>query len=314
MIPARLRRGFVAICICLSPLARADLDIPMLPKNTKQGLKSLFDQGTDVFSSFAELRRQVLEQKDRAALSKIYGMAQHGFIDAINFLGYLYDNGEGGVAKNPRLAAKFWYTAAKQGDALALHNLGLLYWQGRGLPKQEATARQLLGMASDRFITRSDIVLGLIAESHNDATNAIHYFAEASAQKHPNIAARQAMLLLKAQGPSAADQAFSMLLQAAEQGDPLAQFNLARFYGAGLGNTGNQTNPVEASYWLNILQSNPFGKPYWNLIPTSLRTYNITDLEFSHAKSSADEWIKQHPTLPVPTDYAKSIYIADETM
>ena len=62
----------------------------MLPKNTKQGLKSLFDQGTDVFSSFAELRRQVLEQKDRAALSKIYGMAQHGYIDAINFLGYLY--------------------------------------------------------------------------------------------------------------------------------------------------------------------------------------------------------------------------------
>ena len=66
-------------------------------------------------------------------------MAQQGYMDAIIFIGYLYDNGEGGVAKNSRLAAQFWYVAAKKGEALACYNLGILYWQGRGVAKNEET-------------------------------------------------------------------------------------------------------------------------------------------------------------------------------
>lgn len=310
MKKATIANFFVTFLFISSQSAHA-FEFPSLPTNTKKGMQSLFDHGKDYFSAFGELREKVLLKNDKQALSEIYKMAQRGYMDAVIFIGFLYDNGAGGVTKNSKLAAQFWLVAAKKGEAVACHNLGLLYWQGRGVPKNEDTAKQLFSVASDRFMTLSDFSLGLIAESRGDVNNALNYYKDASTQKHPNIATRRAILMMKDQGASSADQVFPVLLQAAEQWEPLAQYHLARYYASGIGNPGNTNNPVEAAYWLHILKSNPYGKQFWDQVPTTLHTFNISDREFEMARLSAMEWVRSHPAIPVPYDYTKTIYMID---
>ncbi len=301
---------FVTLFFITTPVTYG-FELPALPSSTQKGMQSLFSHGKDYFSTFGNLRQQVLLKKDKHALAEIYKMAQQGYMDAIIFIGYLYDNGEGGVAKNSRLAAQFWYVAAKKGEALACYNLGILYWQGRGVAKNEETARQLFAVASDHFMSLSDFILGLIAEERGDVTNALNYYKDANSQKHPTIAAHRAILLLKTQGASTTDQVFPVLLQAAEQWDALAQYHLARFYASGIGNADNTNNPVEAAYWLQILKNNPYGKPYWKQISTTRQTFNISDQDIEQAQSSAAEWVKTHQTIPVPFDYTKTLYLVE---
>ncbi len=159
--------------------------------------------------------------------------------------------------------------------------------------------------------TRINNKISIGSLGYSDVTNALNYYKDANSQKHPTIAARRAILLLKSQGASTTDQVFPVLLQAAEQWDALAQYHLARFYASGIGNADNTNNPVEAAYWLQILKNNPYGKPYWKQISTTRQTFNISDQDIEQAQSSAAEWVKTHQTIPVPFDYTKTLYLVE---
>lgn len=65
--------------------------------------------------------------------------AAQGHIGAQRQLGHLYGNGEG-VPKDSLQAAEWWKKAAEQGDAQAQNNLGVMYLRGDGLPKDSAKA------------------------------------------------------------------------------------------------------------------------------------------------------------------------------
>ena len=45
-----------------------------------------------------------------------------------------------GVAKDERKAVEWWQKAAKQGDAVAQHNLGFMYLTGRGVAQNDRNA------------------------------------------------------------------------------------------------------------------------------------------------------------------------------
>ena len=54
-------------------------------------------------------------------------------------LGLMYDNGQG-VPKDEAEAVKWYRKAADQGNASAQFNLGLMYDNGQGVPKDKAEA------------------------------------------------------------------------------------------------------------------------------------------------------------------------------
>ena len=62
--------------------------------------------------------------------------AEQGNISAQVNLGLMYDEGRG-VPKNFMAATKWFRKAAEQGDASAQNNLGVAYGNGRGVPKDE---------------------------------------------------------------------------------------------------------------------------------------------------------------------------------
>jgi hypothetical protein len=66
-------------------------------------------------------------------------------------LGYLYDHGKSGLAKDQREAARLYTLSANQGNAQAEANLGVFYGDGLGgLAKDEREAARLFKLSADQ--------------------------------------------------------------------------------------------------------------------------------------------------------------------
>ena len=101
-------------------------------------------------------------------------------------------------------AAEIWRQDAANGDAAAQRNLGLLYLNGQGVPKDEAAAAE--------------------------------WFRRSSDQGFPRASASLAEMYLRGVGvPKDAERAVSLYQRAAEAGLPEAQHNLAILIEAGFG-------------------------------------------------------------------------------
>lgn len=71
-------------------------------------------------------------EKYASAFSKFEALAKNGNADAQNYLGYMYERGQG--VKQDKAEAVAWYRkAADQGDAYAQNNLGWMYENGQGV-------------------------------------------------------------------------------------------------------------------------------------------------------------------------------------
>src|SRR6516164_5436045 len=76
--------------------------------------------------------------------------AERGNAAAQTNLGYMYDNGLGGLPKDA-VQAVYWYRkAAEQGIPTAQYDLGLSYRMGRGLAKDDVQAVYWYRKAADR--------------------------------------------------------------------------------------------------------------------------------------------------------------------
>ena len=90
---------------------------------------------------------------DAKALAELRGRAEKGEVSAQNWLGGMYDTGQG-VAKDEVEAVKWYRKAADQGFADAQVNLGNMYWVGNGVVKDELEAYKwflLSGAQGDEF-------------------------------------------------------------------------------------------------------------------------------------------------------------------
>jgi hypothetical protein len=94
------------------------------------------EDGIGVFGP--DLGQPPVQDFTQAAVWFLKAAAQ-GNADAQFNLGLLYQNGQG-VPKDPSLAIHWYLAAAARGNASAQINLGVLYAKGEGLPQHEAEA------------------------------------------------------------------------------------------------------------------------------------------------------------------------------
>jgi TPR repeat protein len=86
-------------------------------------------------SSIPSTTSRTLPSLDNAAaslLNRVRDAALTGDADAMNRLGLMYLNGEGGLNKDETSAVQWFMRAAEAGSAIAMNNLGAMYVSGRG--------------------------------------------------------------------------------------------------------------------------------------------------------------------------------------
>jgi TPR repeat protein len=140
-------------------------------------------------------------------------------------VGVLYDVGLG-VLQDRRQAA-FWYKrAAERGFGRASYNLALLYNSGGGVPRDRALAGKLFSAAAHQGISA--------ARPHLPREQS----QPASRGQLQDVAMRDFQLaqnILLGRGVNAAAKAVVLFRRSAEQGNPLAEYDLGYCYEHGIG-------------------------------------------------------------------------------
>ena len=96
-----------------------------------------------------EAERERKEAEERAKFEENLKLAERGHAAEQSNLGIMYFNGKG-VPKDYVKAAKWYLKAAEQGYAWAQYKLGVMYANGRGVPQNDAEAIKWFRMAADQ--------------------------------------------------------------------------------------------------------------------------------------------------------------------
>jgi len=95
----------------------------------------------------------------RMAMSSFKQSAKYGGREALVYIGYMYDKGQG-VAQNPSEAVRWYRRAADAKDPMGMNNLGDCYYQGYGVERDYAKARYWFKKAADAGNARAMTSLG----------------------------------------------------------------------------------------------------------------------------------------------------------
>jgi TPR repeat protein len=95
------------------------------------------------------------------ALREWRPLAEQGNADAQFNLGVMYYKGRG-VPKNYKTAVKWYTLAAEQGNASAQFYLGLMYRRGKGVPKNYKTALKWYTLAAEQGHAFAQFGLGIM--------------------------------------------------------------------------------------------------------------------------------------------------------
>lgn len=168
---------------------------------------------------------QGVPQNYAMALEWYRRAAEAGNAAAAFNVGVYYDSGLG-VAQDRTQAAGWYERAAAQGFARANYNLALLYTAGDGVPRDRARATKLFTAAAHQGISAAWAHVGSQTPRNAPSKDA------------QDVATREfqlAQTLLLERGAGAATKAVALFRRAAEQGDPLAQYDLGYCYEHGIG-------------------------------------------------------------------------------
>ena len=100
----------------------------------------------------------------QTALTEWLPLAERGDANAQRNLGQMYRNGEG-VPKDDIEAVRWYKLAADQGDVNAQYNLGVMYGNGVGVPKDVAEAGRWYKLAAEQGNAGAQFILGLMYDS-----------------------------------------------------------------------------------------------------------------------------------------------------
>ena len=236
-----MRRILLALAIALTVIALSGVTFAISDEETVRLLKRDADQGNANaqvrLGYFYETGRGGLAKDDREA-ARLYRLAaDQGNASARNNLGGLYRDGRGGLTKDDREALRLFKLAADQGNAYGQHNLGLFYRDGRGgLPKDDREAARLFKLAADQAQADARVNLG--------------YFYETG---HGGLAKddREAARLYRL---------------AADQGNASARVNLGYFYEKGRGDLAQNDREAARLYKLAADQGSAAGQNYLGVL------------------------------------------------
>ena len=106
-----------------------------------------------------------VDQGDASGVAPLRTAANLGYAPAQRRLGKLYEDGGAGLDKDAK-EGRLWTTrAAANGDARAMHNLGLDYYEGSGGPKNLAIAAQWFQRAAELGLRDSQYNLARFMEA-----------------------------------------------------------------------------------------------------------------------------------------------------
>lgn len=179
--------------------------------------------------------------------------------------------------KNNLAEAKKWYEiSASRGQPVAMYNLGLMYYHGRGVPQNYAEAFHWYKKAADRGMMEAHFNVGVMyAKGQGVAVDFME--AKKSYEKAAEKGSAPAMFNLSlmyfwGEGiPKDEGLAFQWTRKAAEKEMPMALFNLGVLYEKGIGTAPDKTQTfkyylkasekevVEAMYYLGLLYYNGEG-------------------------------------------------------
>lgn len=154
-----------------------------------------------------------------------------------------------GCSLDSAAAAHWLQLAAERGHAQAQHRLGGLYAQGLGVERDWAVAEHWYTQAMEQGVAEAQWALGQLLVTGGpglpgDVQRATVLCRRAAAKGHAPAQATMGNLMAQA-GQSA--RAVSWWLQAAEQGDPEAAYNLALAYWQG---KGVNQDPAQGFRWM----------------------------------------------------------------
>jgi localization factor PodJL len=105
-----------------------------------------------------------IEGGDYTGVESLRRAANLGYAPAQFYLAKLHEGGTGGVKKDTAEARRWYERAAQAGDAKAMHNLALFYFEGVGGEKNLATAATWFRRAADRGLQDSQYNLARLYE------------------------------------------------------------------------------------------------------------------------------------------------------
>ena len=148
-------------------------------------------------------------------------------------------------------AAKEWRKTAESGNAKGQANLGLLYYNGKGVQRDYAEAVKWYTKAAEQGNAGAQSGLGWMYEHgegvERDFAAALKWYTKAAQQGHAAAQTNLGAMYSLGEGVQQNNaEAVKWYTKAAEQGDVNAQVNLGRLYETGLG---IEQNGAEALRW-----------------------------------------------------------------
>ena len=154
--------------------------------------------------------------------------------------------------------------AAEQGNAKAQTNLGVRYFNGRGVPQDDAEAVRWFRQAAEQGHAKAQFNLGLMYATGRgvpqDDAEAVRWFRQAAEQGHAKAQFNLGLVYATGRGvPQDDAEAVRWYRLAADQGDASAQFNLGVMYRDG---EGVPQDEAEAVRWFRLAadQGNALGQ------------------------------------------------------
>ena len=150
-------------------------------------------------------------------------------------------------------ARALWEELAKQGDAKAMNNLGVLYDRGQGVPEDAAQAVQWFRQAAEKGHGPGMSNYGRMLEQGRglprDVDQAMHWFREAADRNVADAQFNLGVLYERGEGVPASDRdAAAWYSRAAANQQVNAQARLGQFYRDGRGVDKNATRAVLLLY------------------------------------------------------------------
>jgi TPR repeat protein len=194
--------------------------------------------------------------------------ANRGDANAQARLGYLYETGGSGLAKDEREAARLYRLAADQGNAAGRNNLGIFYKDGRGgLAKDDREALRLFRLSSDQGNAFGQTNLGVFYRDGRgglakDDREAARLFKLAADKGNADARVDLGYFYANGRGGLTKDdrEAARLFKLAVDQGNAGARLALGYFYETGRGDLAKDDREAARLYKLSADQGNAAGQ------------------------------------------------------
>ena len=185
---------------------------------------------------------------------------------------------------------------AEQGNAKAQYNLGLMYKEGLGVPKDYTVAMKWYRKAAEQGLADSQYNLGVMYHEGEgvpqDSTEAVKWFRDAAEQGYAKAQYNLGVMYHEGEGvPQNHTETMKWSQKAAEQGLADAQYFLGVMYGKGI--SVPQDN-VLAYMWFSLAASrfsaSEGNKRGMAVINSEVIASKMTQEEIAEAQRLAQEW------------------------